>query len=54
MHPLHMIEDFNKSRGEGFCLGGEAIVTNREFLQLRRIGIVTTEAATSRLKYHIS
>ena len=24
MHPLHMTDDFNKSRGEGFCLGKES------------------------------
>ena len=71
MRPLHMTNDFNKSKGEGFCLEGEsdrhltllmrdfnppciqnlkskiAGVTNREFLQSRRMGLVTVgERAT--------
>ena len=54
-HSLHIIKDSHKYRGPiASGLGKKAIVTNRGFLEPRRIGIVTIEAATSMPKYHTS
>jgi hypothetical protein len=48
MHPLHIIKDSHKYREPmASGLGEKAIITNREFLLSRRIGLVTVgEGAT--------